>query len=148
MATFMWWKIMLTGEERWMGISITDYVFCMLQGNLGSKKLIKLPNIIYLVRLRWNLKQVYLYYFHYVMLSSILWGWIVQYTEATRNFPSSQNDVCADLILYGYCLSWCKESILSSHTINVYMQLCCLNIIHFVLLMSLSFFVLNARIKF
>lgn len=146
MATFMWWKIMLTGEERWMGISITDYVFCMLQGNLGSKKLIKLPNIIYLVRLRWNLKQVYLYNFHYVMLSSILWGWIVQYTEATRNSP--QVRMMYLQIWYYMDIVYLDVSILSSHTTNVYMQLCCLNIIHFVLLMSLPVFVLNARIKF
>lgn len=146
MATFMWWKIMLTGEERWMGISITDYVFCMLQGNLGSKKLIKLPNIIYLVRLRWNLKQVYLYNFHYVMLSSVLWGWIVQYTEATRNSP--QVRMMYLQIWYYMDIVYLDISILSSHTTNVYMQLCCLNIIHFVLLMSLPVFVLNARIKF
>lgn len=60
---------MLSGEERWTGIPI-HYVFCMLQEDVGSKKLSR--PISYALRVRWNLNQVCLYYLYYIMLSSIL----------------------------------------------------------------------------
>lgn len=99
MATFMWGK---KGEWKFSHTESQYQRLCILHasGKLGSKKLIQLFNIIYLVRVRWNVNQACLYYFHYIMLSiscgvvSCLNGAL---QESTKNLLPSQNAVFVDL---------------------------------------------------
>lgn len=81
------------------------------------------------------------------MLSSILWGWIAQYTKATRNFPSSQNNY---LQIWNNMdvIPWCKETI-SSNQKQTFTSNCVVWIWCILFSWCLyHFFLLNVRIKF